>query len=472
MRTVEFPDRREGVIREKTVVNETRRLDGTIVREAFSSYGVAVGDPPVDLYVDHKNVSRDRRSFTKHGLRSFLKNSITRDRWEGAPWIVKEHLSKRYGIDTVVPEELRQEHVQAGRKATQALKKQEDGIKKFFKPGNKDDTMAKNLAAALSGNRKAQADRYQYQISQPFNNGVPLQRMPSGTVKYPIDDLEIAPKRNAAPRPSLKYFESKTGGPGNCGVHERSVGSLLEIWSTLNVHAEFLLLDTFTFDDFIEAMGFTSEGVECELLTEIYCAMLKVLLTEQGTITANIPSSPDDSSEDDDSNNAPSAESTPPPDSGNGSGKRKSNLGKYSVTADQLHRPNGHANGTRLPHRAVEYLEHFDWIQELEKQSYKTGGWQSIIVGILDRMSLLPYFKDKCDKLLVHLVPADRKPSQESIRHNFAKMDINARASALEIVTMLAITTERMKKYNEERNENMTGLRKKKIDFQKQRKPL
>jgi len=466
VRSEEFPDRREGVITGKMIMNELRRPDGTIERVGVSSYSVKVGaDSSEDLTVDHKNVSRDRRSFTKHGLRSFLKNSITRDRWEGAPWVVKEHLSKRYGIDTTVPEELRQEIVQAGRKATQAMKKQEDGIKKFFKLGSKDETMARNLATQ-AGCRKHAAGHFQYQVSQPFNNGVPLQRMPPGAVKYPIDDLETAPKRNIMSRPPFKVLESLEN-----GILGKSVGSLLEIWTTLNVHAGFLVVDTFTFDDFMEAMSFTSEDVECELLIEIHCAILKMLLTEQGTITANIPSLPDESSEEGDSSVAVSTESTPAPEGVNGSNRQKSNLGKYSVSVDDIPHVNGNGNSVNLSHQVADFLEDYDWTEQLEKQEFKAGGWQCIIVGLLERMSLLPYLKEKCDTILAYLAPMGKKPSRDSIRHNYAKMDINLRAAALETVMRVAITTDKMKKYNEERNENMTELRKQKMEFQKQRKP-
>ncbi|OLL25071.1 Very-long-chain 3-oxoacyl-CoA reductase, partial [Neolecta irregularis DAH-3] len=51
--------------------------------------------------------SRDRKIFSKHLLRSFLKHAIHRKSYSSAPWEVKNLYATRYKIDTAMPDELR-----------------------------------------------------------------------------------------------------------------------------------------------------------------------------------------------------------------------------------------------------------------------------------------------------------------------------------------------------------------------------
>ena len=62
----------------------------------------------------------------------------------------------------------------------------------------------------------------------------------------------------------------------------KSIGPLLCIWETLNVHDTIYMLDSFTFDDFVDAMRFTHETVECELFVEMHCAILKQIVNGSG----------------------------------------------------------------------------------------------------------------------------------------------------------------------------------------------
>ena len=53
-----------------------------------------------------EGITRDRDAFNKLAVRRFLKNSIRREAWSGAPWLVRDTLASRYNIDTTVPTEL------------------------------------------------------------------------------------------------------------------------------------------------------------------------------------------------------------------------------------------------------------------------------------------------------------------------------------------------------------------------------
>jgi len=57
--------------------------------------------------VETAALQRDRNSFNKALIRSFIKNSCSREAWNGAPWLVKERYARRFRIDTNVPDHLR-----------------------------------------------------------------------------------------------------------------------------------------------------------------------------------------------------------------------------------------------------------------------------------------------------------------------------------------------------------------------------
>jgi hypothetical protein len=211
-------------------------------------------------------------------LRSFIKNTVTREAWNGAPWLVKERIAHDYRIATDIPPHLQKENKFAERKANIGLKKGEyDGnILTFFatqsrlpelKPKSHKSKMAQQDFAktkheqfleyqrALSGNpglgilkNGAGTGEPQYvhwvnshpQFHTIASKGSP-RPPPPPPIKYPIEDLEVAPLRDGTHRPNLQFLSQDTPiegqrsqNDGN-GILMESVGPLLETWDTLNV---------------------------------------------------------------------------------------------------------------------------------------------------------------------------------------------------------------------------------------------
>ncbi len=99
-----------GVIREKAKFPMIRAADGRVEREPFSRYFVRVdNEQGMETLCDDKHVRRDRRIFTKQNLRAFLKHSLQREAWIGAPWLVKEPLAIQYRLPMEIPSHLLQE---------------------------------------------------------------------------------------------------------------------------------------------------------------------------------------------------------------------------------------------------------------------------------------------------------------------------------------------------------------------------
>jgi hypothetical protein len=99
----------KGVIREKAKFPMIRGPDGVVQREPFARYFVRLKDSDDEALLDDKHVRRDRNVFTKQNLRAFLKNSLQRENWIGAPWLVKEPLAIHYRLPMEIPAHLLQD---------------------------------------------------------------------------------------------------------------------------------------------------------------------------------------------------------------------------------------------------------------------------------------------------------------------------------------------------------------------------
>jgi DDT domain/WSTF, HB1, Itc1p, MBD9 motif 1 len=252
-----------------------------------------------------------------------------------------------------------------------------------------------------------------------------------------------------------------------------SVGSLLETWNTLNVYCQVFLLDSFTFDDFVEAMEFSSTQVDCELFNEIHCAVLKKLVNgdddQNGAIQISLPDLPSDDEDEDDSDvDGSSAIPTPTPEPEEPV-KRTTRSSLNKALAKPPTRSPSAAVDVKI-HRAAEMFDEYGWIQRLRKRDFRKGGWQLIMVGLLHQLAGRPRLQADCDQILAHLAPLDAEPTQQTAWLKYSSMDVNIRVKALQIICMLTLETKAIKTFLEESSAQMTELRKTKIEHQRARK--
>ncbi|KAF2686344.1 glycosyltransferase family 57 protein [Lentithecium fluviatile CBS 122367] len=513
-------------------------------------------------------LQRDRRVYSKLVLKQFLRSAVSREAWNGAPWMVKDRLAKRYNIPTKVPEAKTRDAVMAAKKAANAIANgthlpmespnmgypHTNGAGPPGVPGLGGQTAFVSFAANGHPLPPGQHDRsmmpppmngvpvpgrpgYTYSgpppihyhppppypqhlppqighhqlpphvaqlaqqmpppgsglsISLPFQNNfmqyqtlaptnapqqfpAPIAK-PFEPIKYPIDDLRIKQPRVSVTRPALKFFSDDVP-DGNepppeekrTGILMKSMGPLLCTWETLNVHDTIYMLDSFTFDDFVEAMGFSSEEVECELLVEVHCAVLKQYVNDSGKLQVPLPHMED---EDDSDEGETSKETTPEPEPEPPVRTTRSSLRKSEANQIVAKQRTPTPEPPKQLHKAAEFLADFDWFEQCKIRNFRDGGWQAILVGLLHRLSFNPTHKEACDEVLAQLVPPDEDPSVEQIAQNYVYLDVNLRISALEMALRLTVTTEHFRDQLVAASQEMTRLRKEKIDFQKKRKEL
>lgn len=475
----------EGIIREKAKFPELRGVDGSLQRAAFSRYFVRLRDQAGDeALLDDSHIKRGRHVFTKQNLRAFLKNSLQRESWTGAPWLVKEHLAIQYRLPMEIPA-----HLQQGARALEhRVSKAEQRFSAFAdaaQPQPLQPAQHFNSVKGRKGKNLTPQDfsmerlaLQQSQVASPGGiNGSHHEHTPSAPrqevtrvnapVKYPIDDLDILPKRNGNTRPRLKFIAPLDGTPSTeDGLQMKSVGPLLEVWNTLNVQCEVYVLDSFTFDDFVDAMKFSSPEISCELFEEVHCAVLKQLVDEEGAVQVRLPDMVEDEASEEEEEVAEESEpATPVEAPAHGTRSRLSQMTNASDTRDDTPADHKHR-----PHRAAEMLAEYGWVDRLKARDFANGGWQAVMVGLLYQLSLDVRQKAVCESVLSQLAPLDEEPTQEVARQRYSTLDVNLKIAALEIITLLSLSTKALRNYLETCSEDMTSTRKSKLEHQKVRK--
>ncbi|KAI1110779.1 ATP-utilizing chromatin assembly and remodelling N-terminal-domain-containing protein [Nemania sp. NC0429] len=514
-------ERLTGIVRDKARLGSKVLPDGTLT-QPYSRYSTSIdGRPDEEAVVDSEHIFRDRKIFTKSVLRSFIKKTVTREAWNGAPWLVKHDIAAQYHIDTRVPPHLRYDNKLLERKQQQAQKRALQPTNDLhdvngtfhtvgparlpeLKPAPKSHKIHRihqhdHLGAPVRRSPSMFLDQNHGPLpsvpgDSPFHFPVPFRQTAAAPVaftqpepppppppqpKYPIEDLQLPPRDDYV-RPPLKFLcNDPPGGAVNSGapsekIQMKSVGPLLETWDTLNVYCEIFKLDSFTFDDFIQALEVTDKNTSCQLFTEIHCAVLKQIVgaeADGGRLLVNLPDLDDDEEEEEEESTLPTPEPEPEPKiTGRATRSSMAKLEAERLRAEAEAAEKENIPEATVKHRATELLVDFNWIEELKKRNFQDGGWEMIMVGLLHQLSNNPRQTAACEELLAELVPPNEEPSLELVRDQYSSLDFNLRISALQIICMLTMETKAFRGYMEDCAEVMTRYRKEKIDLQRERK--
>lgn len=356
-------------VREKTKFNEIISSNG-IFRPAHTKYLVEMPEnykkeDSREEVVDEKVLSRERGSFTKAILRAFIKNVVKKESWTGAPWIIKEKYARKFKIDIISPK-LRKEEIER-----QLHKKKME----------------------IEGMTGKNSKNY------------PL--------KYPIEDLDLIPAMNVPQRPRL-VFETL--------INKNSISALLETWTFLNVFCEPLILDSFTLDDYIDSLHYTSLTPTCELINESHCSLLKSLVGERSSVCLSSC--------------------------------------MFPSKKDIFHRTNIMSNN---------YIGSFgdNWRELLQKRILEDGKWVIIVIGIINELSRNSLYSEKYDLILKEFNIPDIKDSYYKIYYN---LNCDNKLLILEILIELCYNTPMARNYIDECSESIIQAKKDKQELVKTKK--
>ncbi|PFH54635.1 hypothetical protein AMATHDRAFT_134914 [Amanita thiersii Skay4041] len=230
-------------------------------------------------------MSRDRLSFSKSILRRFIRDCVDRDAAVASPWTVKPMIAKRYGVDSIMPEETR--------KGVESIKKGEiDKRKKVWEekegpPTKKQKKMtaaqeerAKVLAAAAEKRDRETREKAEKQKqAKEEAERLAAEKKKKKPVRYPTEDLDvrIADKDKKAGMRVQRPLANRSALPFNDkpGIFE----AFLMGWNFLVVYGQPLHLSPFTLDDFEHALRHSVPEPPCPLLAEIHATLIYNLRT-------------------------------------------------------------------------------------------------------------------------------------------------------------------------------------------------
>lgn len=349
---------REAVVREKTKLDEMTFPDG-FHRLASTRYGVDMRDKKLNNFhgrkmVDTEALARGRGTFTKSIIKSFLRNAVRRENIN-SPWMVKEPYAQKYKI-----------HIST--------------------------TVDSKSPGTLSLENNGM--------------GLPLAAEVPGATKVPQEDLNL-PASDAV-RPTLSTHWT---------VRKSSVPCLLETWAFYNVFLEVLTLDSFTLDDFSDALAVNEP---CELVDELYCCILKILAEEQES-------------------------------------KLDNELVKMLGLADD----NDSEDGGKRP-------ETDQWRQDLGQQNFSNGRFYTILVGLLEALSGHASHGPRSRALLDEIM----QDGSDDLASTFTRLPPDSKLHLLATLVDLTWQTALVRQYIDECMDHLTQLRKDKATLSKDKRTL
>ncbi|TFK40993.1 ATP-utilizing chromatin assembly and remodelling N-terminal-domain-containing protein [Crucibulum laeve] len=230
-------------------------------------------------------MSRDRLSFSKSILRRFIRDCVDREAAVASPWIVKPTIAKRYGVDSIMPEETRKgvENIKKGEidKRKKAWEDKEGPpTKKQKKMTAAQEERVKNLAAvAERKEREAREKAEKQRVAKEEAERLAAEKKKKKPVRYPTEDLDIrmSEKDKKAGLKIKRPFANRAILPFNAvpGTFE----TFLMGWNFLVVYGTPLHLSVFTLDEFEHALRHSVADPPCSLLAEIHSTLIYNLRT-------------------------------------------------------------------------------------------------------------------------------------------------------------------------------------------------
>ncbi|KAH8100647.1 chromatin remodeling complex protein [Cristinia sonorae] len=230
--------------------------------------------------VQCRDMSRDRLAFSKSILRRFIRDCVDRDPAVASPWVVKPTIAARYGVNSVMPEEIR--------KGVETLKKGEsDKRKKVWEDREGPSKRQKKLLAdeekakALAERREREAKEKEEKVQKVKEESERLanEKKKKKPVRYPTEDLDITigDKEKKAGMKLKKPAPSRSAMPFG---HDKDTNEMfLMSWNFLVVYGQPLHISTFTMDDYEAALRHSVIDPPCPLLAEIHSTLIYNLRT-------------------------------------------------------------------------------------------------------------------------------------------------------------------------------------------------
>ncbi|KAJ7275336.1 chromatin remodeling complex protein [Mycena haematopus] len=223
-------------------------------------------------------MSRDRLSFSKSILRRFIRDCVDRDAAVASPWTVKPAIAKRYGVASDMPEETR--------KGVETIKNREiDKRKKVWEDKEAPPTKRQKKMTAAQEEKAEKREREaaekaeKQKAAKEEAERLAIDKKKKKPLRYPTEDLDvrIGEKEKKAGIKVKRPIPSRVALPFNDspGTFE----AFLMTWNFLVVFGQALHISPITLDEFEHAVQHSAEETPCSMLAEVHSTLIYNLRT-------------------------------------------------------------------------------------------------------------------------------------------------------------------------------------------------
>ncbi|KAI5122593.1 hypothetical protein M0805_004808 [Coniferiporia weirii] len=245
-------------------------------------------------------MSRDRLVFSKSLLRRFLRECLDRDSSLASPWTVKPAIAQRFGVPTEMPEEIRagvekvrkgeidkrkkvweEKEAQAEREGrlTKKMIKEREREAKAAGAASKQREAEEKAAAIIKSKAEKQAAEQARKEAERLAAEKAKQKKKA--VRYPTEDLDVRinDRDKKAGMKLRRPFPSRSAEKLPFNETKGAFEGFLAVWNFLICFGQPLHLSFFTLDDFEHALKHILSDPPCHLLAEVHSVLVYNLRT-------------------------------------------------------------------------------------------------------------------------------------------------------------------------------------------------
>lgn len=308
-----------------------------------------------------------------------------------------------------------------------------------------------------------------------------------------VDDL-LLPSNKEIDRPKWKKlngFEYLDFTDSNL-----SLSNVLEVWIFLNMFHEALIIDTFTFDDFIDSLQWKDIDEPCPLLLEIICCLLNAFVDQSGELQITLPVNIKSELEEKERERREKIKRHEKKQEKDKKKNNKEQGGDENIGDDSIINIESDSSSNEdedeevededededsgseyeeedINHNAYSILNYkkISWNDRLKNKDFKNGHWILVLIGIFSISEYIPEFKEDIKKILEKLAPVDETPSLDLLMKNFY-LNIKAvdRVSILSILMELLLNGTVIRSHMDYVVEKSASLRRERFELQKELK--
>ncbi|KAG8844443.1 hypothetical protein FRB96_003031 [Tulasnella sp. 330] len=217
-------------------------------------------------------MSRDRLGFNKALLKRFLKDALDRTNAVASPWVVKQQLAEKYGIETQMPEEVRE--------GVEGVKKLDhEKRRKIWE--DREGPPNKKRKGMLTDEEKVARDAEELKKQQELERmeveaDLAARRAAAAKkrgIRYPTEDMDVKLSdrdRKAGKNLTRPKFEKNV-------PFGKSFETFLMTWNFLVTFGKALNLSPFTLDEYERSLRHSLVELPCKIICDIHCCLIDMV---------------------------------------------------------------------------------------------------------------------------------------------------------------------------------------------------